>query len=91
MFYFDGEILSNVNISLKVGWNLIGWYHDIETTASSIAENITGCLSISGWDNEIQTYKTYIVGGPPSFDFTVSINMGLFADVDVESTWQGEG
>jgi hypothetical protein len=91
LFYFDGEILSNVNISLKVGWNLIGWYHDYVTTASSIAENITGCLSISGWDSEIQTYKTYIVGGPPSFDFTVSINMGLFADVDVESTWQGEG
>jgi len=79
-----------VDITLHVGWNLLGWYHTINTTASNLSENITGCLSISKWDGLNQTYKTYIVGGPPAFDFTISKGMGLFVDVDVASVWQGE-
>jgi PKD repeat protein len=87
----EGNPIQSVIIPLKIGWNLIGWYHDNDTLASSIAENITGSLSVSGWDAINQTYKTFIVGGPPSFDFIVSQNMGLFVDVTVESNWQGEG
>ena len=43
------------------------------------------------WDAVNQTYKRYIVGGPPDFDFTITQGMALFVDVTDESTWDGEG
>jgi len=81
----------SISIPLHVGWNLVGWYQKYDTTAKSLSENITGCISVSMWDNEGQTYKAYIVGGPEAFDFTVSRGMGLFIDVNIDSIWYGEG
>ena len=89
--FIIGPMISSVSVDLKTGWNLIGWYHETSTSASSIAENITGCTSISCWDPALQTYNTYIVGGPPSFDFEVTCSMGMFADVSTDSIWHGEG
>jgi photosystem II stability/assembly factor-like uncharacterized protein len=80
-----------VEITLNIGWNQIGWTNSYETTASSIAENITGCDLVSSWDSINQTYSTYILGGPPTFDFIVEAGMGLFVEVDEQSVWQGEG
>jgi hypothetical protein len=90
-FNYSGMPIENVSIQLKIGWNLIGWYHDYNTLASSISENISGCISVSSWDSINQTYKTFIVGGPPSFDFIINQNMGLFVDVSEESYWYGNG
>jgi len=86
-----GYPITSVNIPLKVGWNLLGWYHDYNTTASSLSGNITGCTSVSKWNATLQTYDTYIVGGPPTFDFTITRGMGIFIDVSVPSIWHGEG
>jgi len=80
---------STISIFLYESWNLIGWYQDYNTTASSLADNITGCTSVSRWNASLQTYDTYIVGGPPSFDFDISKGMGLFVDVTEESFWYG--
>jgi len=82
--------VTNVNVSLKVGVNLIGWYHNQNTTASSILENISNCLSIIKWDPVVQDYWLYLPGYP-AFDFVVTQGMGLFVDVDQESYWLGEG
>ena len=90
-FSVTGESINEVNVSLEVGWNLLGWYHEDETTASSLASNISGCTSVSKWNASLQTYDTFIVGGPPSFDFMVSCGMGLFVDVTEQSYWHGEG
>jgi len=87
----SGAPVLGVNIPLRVGWNLVGWYHDDDTTAISLSENISGCSSVSMWDNELQTYQRYIVGGPPDFDFTITQGMGLFVDVTSDSNWYGEG
>ncbi len=86
-----GIPITYVDIPLKVGWNLLGWYHNYDTTASDLSENILGCTSVSMWNASLQTYNTYIVGGPPSFDFVISRGMGLFVDVTQESIWHGEG
>lgn len=87
----DGSLIDNVSVFLNIGWNLIGWYHDYNTTASSLSDNITGCNSVSKWNATLQTYETYIFGGPPSFDFTITRGMGLFVDVSMPSIWHGEG
>jgi len=86
----DGEPITDVNITLKIGWNLLGWYHDYNTTANSLAENISGCISASRWNASMQTYDTHIVGVPES-DYIINQGMGLFVDVTEESYWQGEG
>ena len=86
-----GDNIFNVSVSLKIGWNLLGWYHDYNTTAISLSENITGCTSVSKWNATLQTYDTYIVGGPDSFDFKITRGMGLFVDVNQTSYWYGEG
>jgi hypothetical protein len=91
IYAINGSSITTVQVPLKVGWNLIGWYHDYNTTASSLAANIPGSLSVSRWDNVNQTYQTYIVGGPPVFDFTIRNGMGIFVDVNVESIWSGGG
>ena len=87
----NDSFITNVSVNLKTGWNLIGWYHEYNTTAQNLSENITGCTSVSYWDAVNQTYYTYIVGGPPSFDFHITKGMGIFADVTTESVWHGEG
>ena len=86
-----GSSIDNISIPIEIGWNLLGWYHDYDTTASSLSENITGCISVSMWNASLQTYDTYIVGGPPSFDFNITCGMGLFVDVTAESVWYGDG
>ena len=72
-------------IVLSVGWNMIGCTYD--TTASSLAEDINGCEMVSCFDGAEQTYETFIVGGPPQFDFPIMSGMGLFVLVDESSMW----
>jgi hypothetical protein len=85
-----GYPITDVNITLKEGWNIIGWYQNQNTTASSIAENISGCTSVVKWNPVEQSYWFYIPGYP-SFDFIITGGMGLFVEVDQDSYWYGEG
>jgi hypothetical protein len=88
---FCGVPALNPSVGLQIPWNMIGWYNQSSTNAISLAENITGCLTVNSWDSVNQTYKPYIVGGPPDFDFPIYAGMGLFVEVDTVSTWNGEG
>ncbi|MFE3846254.1 hypothetical protein ACFL1L_05305, partial [Thermoplasmatota archaeon] len=72
------------------GWNLIGWYEDDDTSASSLYENITGCTSVVKWDPIDQSYWFYLPGFP-AFDFVVSKGMALYVEVTSDSIWHGEG
>jgi hypothetical protein len=85
-----GNPVTDLNVSLKEGVNLIGWYHKQNTTASSILENISNCSSIIKWDPLVQDYWLYLPGYP-AFDFVVTQGMGLFVEVDQDSYWHGEG
>jgi hypothetical protein len=87
----SGYRIDTVSVPLSVGWNMIGWYQSTTTMASSLGSNISGCQMVSWFDSVNQTFKTYIVGGPPSFDFTIQAGMGLFVLVNTASIWHGEG
>lgn len=71
---------------LYEGFNLIGWYQEYNTTASSLYENISGCLSIIKWDPVVQDYWLYLPGFP-AFDFVITQGMGLFIEVNQSSIW----
>jgi len=85
-----GPPIDNVDVSLYTGWNMIGWYNQTSTTASSIAENITNCISVVDWVESSQSYWFYLPGYP-AFDYTVPQCMGLFVEVTSDSHWHGEG
>jgi hypothetical protein len=91
--FSTGGVTNNpneVNITLHIGWNLIGWYHPYDTTASSLAENITDCALVSIWNTTADSYDNYIPGIPES-DYVIERGIGIFIWVDSESTWHGEG
>ena len=51
----------------------------------------TGSEMVSWFNASSQTFETYIVGGPPQFDFVIRPGMGVFVLVDESSVWYGEG
>ena len=74
----DFEIPKNIVIPLYRDYNLITIPVENDFMASTLAEEIQGCISISRFDVEEQTYKTYIVGGPGGFDFPIEDGIGYF-------------
>jgi hypothetical protein len=85
----NGSPVVNVSVPLEVGWNMIGWYHDDDTMASSLMQNISGCIMVSWYDNENETYRTATSSG--GYDFVIQGGMGLFVYTTVASVWYGEG
>ena len=87
-FNVTGTPIASVDIILPEGWNTIGWYKDIPTTASAIAENISNCTTISIWNNSKGMYESYLPGiSPPERNFVVRKGMGMFVYVKEESRW----
>lgn len=59
-----GLPVESVNITLYNGWNMLGWYHEQPTTASSIHHSIPGCQIVLTWNATIQNFDSYIPGAP---------------------------
>ena len=73
----------SLTLNFEEGFNLVTIPVYNEFMASDLSENISGCLSISSWNAENQTYwPAYIVGGPASFDFEIKDGVGYFIDVE---------
>jgi len=90
----NGTPLDSVNVTLYPGWNTIGWWSAVPTTASSLAGNITNCTMLAQWNAATSSYTTFLVGiTPPGspWDFTVERGMGFFVKVTSGSVWHGEG
>jgi len=58
-FFVSGSPLYTVSVQLYEGWNMIGWYNQYNTTASSLAENITGCSMVGWFDAEFDFKDAY--------------------------------
>ena len=87
-FNVTGTPITSVDIILPEGWNTIGWYKDVPTTASEIAENITGCTTISRWNNSRGMFESYLPGISPVEDnFVIRKGTGIFVYVREESRW----
>ena len=73
------------------GWNLITIPVENNFMASTLAKNITGCISINRWDATENRYYGYIVRGPLEFDFQIEDGYGLFVEVESASTFTVSG
>jgi len=95
IYFASGDPIVSVSVPLynnDSGWNMIGWYHDYDTTASNLGGSISDCTIVSMFNASLQTYSSFIVGvSPPSADFTINSGMGIFVSVADTSTWQGQG
>jgi len=81
---------NDVNISLEIGWNLIGWYKDSSIMASELADKLNGCTMIAKYNPVEQSYWIYLPGYP-LFDFPISKYMGIFALINESGGWYGNG
>lgn len=78
-----GEI--SVSVWLSVGWNLITVPFENDYNASDLCSMISGLQMVSWFDAKNQTYKTFICGGPPGFDFPILNGYGYFILVNESS------
>lgn len=81
-FTVVGEELSNVSVQMHPGYNLVGYYQDIQTTALVLFTKIDTCEEISMYDSETQKYINY-----PGANFDIKKGMGLFIKVEEQGTW----
>ena len=75
-----------ITVTLYSGWNTIAWYRDTTIMASELATQIPTCELMSYFDPVLQTYRSYIVGGPSGFDFEIS--KGICVSVTVADSSQ---
>jgi hypothetical protein len=86
-FAVSGPQITEVNVALEIGWNMIGWFDDNDTFASDLMNNIPGCIMVSWYDAINETYRTATSSG--GYDFTISQGMGVFIYTTQTSTWNG--
>lgn len=87
IFYIYGIFIESVNVTLYEGWNVLGWFKN-DTKASSLYENITGCITLLKWNTSKENFDLYVPYAP---DFTIHKGEGFLVAVDEESIWHGEG
>jgi hypothetical protein len=77
---------TTMKINLHKGWNLITIPVENNMMASDLLEKITNCKVISRWDVAEQSFKSYIVDGPHSFDFPIQSGLGYFICVENDTS-----
>ena len=84
-----GHSIDSVNVLLYTHWNLIGWYKETVTNASSLGTIIDNCTTICKYDAVTGSYTTHVVGIPYN-NFPITSGMGLFIYTNKSSIWHGE-
>lgn len=81
--------LENVSIPLRIGWNMLGWFKENPTNASSLYNAIQSCNVVLGWNASIQDFNFYVPNTP--YDFEIKQEDGFLVAVSEQSIWYGEG
>ena len=83
-----GLITEDLTLPITMGWNLLGWIHDTDTTAEQFGATITGCDAVTIWDPETQDYIIH-PQGTEIRNFSIYPGDALFIHTTQDSTWQG--
>ncbi|MBC7080742.1 MAG: hypothetical protein H5T44_00590 [Thermoplasmatales archaeon] len=77
-FSIEGRLIEEINVSLYVGYNLIGWANIENTNASTLGSNISNCTKVGRWRAWNQTWAPEHIVGYPPFNFNISIGDAVF-------------
>ncbi|HEC88527.1 MAG TPA: hypothetical protein ENI52_04330 [Thermoplasmata archaeon] len=88
IFSLTDDPIQNVSIPLAVGWNILGWFKEESTTASSVLNAILGCTIVLKWNASIADFDLYVSGAD---DFIIKRGEGFLVAVTEQSIWHGEG
>ncbi|MBC7128618.1 MAG: right-handed parallel beta-helix repeat-containing protein [Thermoplasmatales archaeon] len=79
-FSIEGCLIEEkeINISLYIGYNLIGWANIEDTYAGILADNIPNCTKVDRWDASNQEWKTGYIREVGEVDFNIYIGDGVF-------------
>ncbi|RLF26665.1 MAG: hypothetical protein DRN01_04260, partial [Thermoplasmata archaeon] len=83
-FVVEGDPLSGVDVELHEGVNLLGWYQDVNTTASSVMSSVEDCTNVSIWDAVNQKWLSY--EDSLDSDFTITKGMGYLVIIEQSQT-----
>jgi len=83
-FVVEGDPLAGVDVELHEGVNLLGWYQDVNTTASSIMNGIDDCINVSIWDAVNQKWLSY--EDSLDSDFAITKGMGYLIIIEQSQT-----
>ncbi|HEC76484.1 MAG TPA: hypothetical protein ENI33_04410, partial [Thermoplasmatales archaeon] len=78
IFSLAGIPIQTVNITLSIGWNMLGWFKQNETTADSLLNSIQGCNIVLRWNASIQDFELYV---PGANDFVITRGDGFLIAV----------
>ena len=87
--YVEGIAIESVNVTLYVGWNMLGWFKENTTHASSLYDSITACSILLKWNTSKGNFDLYVSGSP--VDFEIRQGEGFLVAVEQASEWHGEG
>ncbi|MCD6147406.1 MAG: hypothetical protein J7J34_05335, partial [Thermoplasmata archaeon] len=92
--YMEGCLIEydEINMTLNVGYNMIGWANLEKINASQIAGNISGCTMVTKWNSSSQGWfiPSYLVVDP-SHDFNITIGEAMFVFRPTGGTMQWDG
>ncbi|MEW6069515.1 MAG: hypothetical protein AB1485_02770 [Candidatus Thermoplasmatota archaeon] len=87
-FYLAGRVIETLNVSLKSGWNSIGYLNESATDASTLSTKIKNCTCIGYWNFTLGRFVSYIVGTGIG-NFSIARGNGYLISVTKESAWSG--
>jgi phosphatidylserine/phosphatidylglycerophosphate/cardiolipin synthase-like enzyme len=88
-FTITGDRISSVNITIKSGWNSVGWFNPIPTSQGnvihSIGENAGNCSVTAYWNNTLSRFVIHPKStGISRFDAGIG---GYFIYIDADGYW----
>jgi len=78
--YIEGCLIEydEINLTLYIGYNMIGWPNLENTTAEQLGENITDCIKVGNYNATGQWYPPEYFIGSPIEPFNITIGEAVF-------------
>ncbi|KAA0002123.1 MAG: hypothetical protein FE046_00460 [Thermoplasmata archaeon] len=89
----NGSGIKEINLSLKTGYDLIGWTHSLPTNASTLLSHITNCVKVATWNASQQMWMPEYMAFQqvPGFDPEIIAGEGMFVFIISGTTqWDGD-
>ena len=77
------------NITLPLGWSIIGWTNPTASTAHAMGTSIGGnCQYVTERNSTTGQYVTHVMSNPTEDDFAIERGWGYFVKTTAETLWE---